>query len=250
VIAAVAWLITGDPGAALEVLEDVDQHNRKAGVQTDRGGEDELADFARVVLADTEDVWTAKFAARQSKYAAPILVLFEDEVLSACGRKGASMGPFYCPADYRLYIDLSFFRQLDDRYGAPGDFAQAYVIAHEVGHHIQNLVGVSRAVHDQKKGLSEAEGNALNVKMELQADCFAGIWAHYAQQRQLLEPGDVEEGMAAAAAIGDDTLQKRSGRAVAPESWTHGSSKDRMKWFMTGFTTGEYTKCHTYGRNG
>lgn len=209
--------------------------------------QDQLADFATVVLADTEDVWGQLFAARGERYRVPQLVLFRGSVDSACGRNTAAVGPFYCPGDLKVYIDLSFFDDLDRRFGAPGDFAQAYVIAHEVGHHVQKLMGISDRIRAQRREVSEQEGNALSVRQELQADCFAGVWAHHAnRERQLLEPGDIDEGLRAAAAIGDDTLQRRSGGAVSPESWTHGSSAQRVRWFRQGFSTGDASQCDTF----
>jgi hypothetical protein len=200
-----------------------------------------------VVLADTEDVWTAIFQSAGKTYQQPKLVLFTDSVNSACGRAGASIGPFYCPADYKAYIDLSFYDQLRRRFGAPGDFAQAYVIAHEVGHHVQNLLGISAQADRAGRGKSEAEVNALSVRQELQADCFAGVWAHHAdKQRHLLEAGDVEEALRAAEAIGDDTLQRQSQGTVAPESFTHGTSAMRQKWLMTGMKSGSIADCDTF----
>ena len=209
--------------------------------------EDRQADFVSVVLADTEDVWNQIFAQQGRQYQEPVLVLFRGTVNSACGMQGAATVPFYCPGDHQVYIDLSFFDELDQRFGAPGDFAQAYVVAHEVGHHIQTLMGISQQMRERRRGLSEAQANALSVQQELQADCFAGVWANHAnRQRQLLEPGDLEEGLRAAAAIGDDTLQRRAGVAVSPESWTHGSSAQRVEWFRRGFTTGDANQCDTY----
>lgn len=209
--------------------------------------DDELADFASVVLADTEDTWTALFAARGERYRQPTLVLFDDAVQSACGYNSAAVGPFYCPPDEKLFLDLSFFRQLSQSFGAPGDFAAAYVIAHEVGHHIQKLTGVAEAVARQRSVLPRADGNALQVRMELQADCYAGVWGHHAdRQRDLLERGDLEEALRAAAAIGDDTLQRRAQGRIQPESWTHGSSRQRAEWFRRGFDTGNPEACDTF----
>ncbi|MGE3472651.1 MAG: neutral zinc metallopeptidase, partial [Vicinamibacterales bacterium] len=176
------------------------------------------------------------------------LVLFTDAVQSACGTNSAAVGPFYCPADQKLYIDLGFFRELDERFGAPGDFAQAYVVAHEVGHHLQVLLGVSDRVQAARQRAGEAEGNRLSVLQELQADCFAGVWGHHAAQRNLLDSGDVEEGLRAAAAIGDDTLQRRSQGRVTPESWTHGSSEQRVTWLRRGLTEGTLDACDTFGQ--
>lgn len=209
--------------------------------------QEELADFVAVVLADTEVTWHQQFAAMGAAYREPTLVLFSGSVASACGRAQAAMGPFYCPADQKVYIDLSFYRDLKDRHEAPGDFAQAYVIAHEVGHHVQTLLGVSSRVHAAKQKLSTAEANLLSVKQELQADCFAGLWGHHAKvERELLEEGDLEEALAAASAIGDDRLQQQSRGYVTPDSFTHGSSEQRMRWFKKGFTSGSVDACDTF----
>lgn len=209
--------------------------------------EERLKDFMAVVLADTEDVWGALFRDSGRQYEEPKLVLFSGAVQSACGFAQAAMGPFYCPADRKLYLDMSFFDDLAQRHGAPGDFAQAYVVAHEVGHHVQTLLGVAERVHAARSRASEAEGNALQVRMELQADCFAGVWAHHAQRaRQVLEPGDVEEALAAAAGVGDDRLQQKARGYVVPESFTHGSSEQRMRWFQRGMQTGDAAQCDTF----
>lgn len=208
--------------------------------------DEESAEFISVVLADTEDAWGQIFQARGQRYEPPTLVLFRDEVQSACGMQSAAVGPFYCPGDRQAYIDLSFFDELGNNYGAPGDFAQAYVLAHEVGHHIQTLTGVSNRVRAMKRGRPEAERNQLSVLQELQADCYAGIWAHHAQRGDLLEAGDLEEGLRAAAAIGDDTLQRRAGRRVAPESFTHGSAEQRVRWFRVGLDSGDMNRCDTF----
>ncbi|WAM24521.1 KPN_02809 family neutral zinc metallopeptidase [Myxococcus sp. NMCA1] len=213
--------------------------------------QEELKDFVSVVLADTEDTWPEVLAPVGVQYAQPRLVLFTDAVQSACGFQESAVGPFYCPPDRRVYLDLGFFDELDRRFGAPGDFAQAYVVAHEVGHHVQNLLGISRQVQSLRGRLSPEEANALSVLQELQADCFAGIWAHHAQrQRQLLESGDVEEGLAAASAIGDDTLQRRAQGYVVPESFTHGSSEQRVTWFRRGLKQGTLEACDTFGDAG
>jgi predicted metalloprotease len=211
--------------------------------------EQRLAEFASVVLADTEETWSAIFEAAGSRYELPTLVLFRDAVDSGCGHGSSAMGPFYCPRDGRLYVDLAFFADLDRRFGAPGDFAQAYVVAHEVGHHVQNLLGDSERVQRaQQQAGSRADANELSVRLELQADCYAGVWGHHAnRRRQLLEPGDVEEGLQAAAAIGDDRLQRQSGGAVAPESWTHGSSQMRVEWLRRGLESGDPNACDTFG---
>jgi predicted metalloprotease len=210
--------------------------------------EDALAEFVSLVLGDTEATWPALMRAQvNQEYVPPTLVLFTDEVHSACGMQSAAVGPFYCPADQKVYIDLGFYSQLSQRFGAPGDFAQAYVIAHEVGHHIQNLLGTSTRIHRQQQGMSEEAANDLSVRLELQADCYAGVWAHHAERsRDVLEAGDVEEGLRAAAAIGDDTLQRNAGRAVSPESFTHGSSDQRVRWFRVGMDHGDMTRCDTF----
>jgi uncharacterized protein len=216
--------------------------------RTPTAAENEAADFVKVVLGSTEDVWTEVLPASGRRYVPPKLVLFTDMVESACGINGAAVGPFYCPPDSRVYLDLGFFAELDRRFGAPGDFAQAYVIAHEVGHHVQNLLGISRKVHDERAQLSPAAGNRLSVATELQADCLAGVWAFHANRDgQLLEPGDVEEGLTAAAAIGDDTLQRAARGRVVPESFTHGSSAQRVRWFKTGMASGRVADCNTFG---
>ena len=209
--------------------------------------EQQLAEFVSVVLADTEDTWHGIFRARGIEYKEPTLVLFTDRVNSACGMAGSAVGPFYCPADQQLYIDLSFFRDLAKRHGAPGDFAQAYVVAHEVGHHVQTLLGISQQVRKAGQGKSQAEVNALSVKQELQADCFAGLWGHAANtQRDLLDPGDLEEALTAASAIGDDRLQREAGGRVVPDSFTHGTSEQRVRWFRQGFESGKLEDCDTF----
>jgi hypothetical protein len=209
--------------------------------------QDEGADFVSVVLGDTEDTWSELFSRSDASYVAPTLVLFTGVVRSACGMAEAATGPFYCPGDQKVYIDLDFYRDLRDRFGAPGDFAQAYVIAHEVGHHVQTLLGVSQQVSEAQQRLSQAEGNALSVRLELQADCYAGVWAHHADRaRQVLEQGDVEEGLNAAAAIGDDRIQSQTQGTVVPESFTHGSSRQRVEWFRRGLEHGDLERCDTF----
>jgi len=231
-------LLTGDGGGA------------PAGTEYQAPPSDEAADFISVVLASTEDVWAETFQRAGGRYVAPSLVLFDDYVRSACGFNSAATGPFYCPADRKVYLDLGFFRELA-RLGGPGDFAQAYVVGHEVGLHIQNLVGTSDQVRRMQGSASRADANRLSVLMELQADCYAGVWAHHANQRaSILELGDVEEGLGAAAAIGDDRLQRTSGRAVHPESFTHGSSTQRQDWLRTGLKTGSLEGCDTFARAG
>ena len=210
---------------------------------------DPIADMLAVVMADTEDVWNQVFQANGRRYEEPTLVLFEGMTQSACGMGQAAMGPFYCPADKNAYIDLSFFRDLRDRFRAPGDFAQAYVIAHEVGHHVQNLLGISGQVQNMRRQVSAAEGNRLSVRLELQADCFAGVWAERADRSGMnisLEPGDIDEALNAAAAIGDDRLQRQSRGTVAPDSFTHGTSAQRQRWFRRGLESGDPDRCDTF----
>ncbi len=247
-----AWLLGVDPlqivsllaGGGGETLQLPDSGAPPSGAAapTDPG-----ADFVSVVLADTEDGWSALFEQAGSRYRPPKLVLFSQVVRSACGTAEVAMGPFYCPPDQTVYIDLDFYRELRDRFGAPGDFAQAYVIAHEVGHHVQALLGTSEQVRAAQQSAGEAQANALSVRLELQADCFAGVWAHHADRaRQLLEAGDVEEGLAAAAAIGDDRLQQQTQGRVVPESFTHGSSRQRVEWFSRGLEAGSIESCDTF----
>lgn len=219
--------------------------NRTAALSTEQ---QELADFVSVVLADTEDTWSALFAEQNADYPEPTLVLFTGAVSSACGTGQAAMGPFYCPGDQQVYIDLSFYDDLRTRYGAAGDFAQAYVVAHEVGHHVQYVLGISDEVNArQSRASSNAEANEWSVKQELQADCFAGLWANHANRsRQVLEAGDIEEALTAAQAIGDDTLQRQSQGYVRPESFTHGTSQQRMEWFNRGWEQGTLASCDTF----
>ncbi len=206
--------------------------------------QDRLGRFASIVLADTETTWHNLLG---PQYEDPRMVLFSGAVQSACGTTSSAVGPFYCPNDRRVYLDLAFFDEMAHRFGATGDFAQAYVIAHEVGHHVQNLLGVADTVHRRRRQVSEVEGNALAVRMELQADCYAGVWGHHAKrERNLIEPGDFEEGLRAAAAIGDDQLQKMSRGYVQPESWTHGSSEQRMTWLKRGLESGDPSACNTF----
>jgi uncharacterized protein len=205
---------------------------------------DQLGRFASVVLADTETTWRELLGPR---YEDPRMVLFSGAVQSACGTTSSAVGPFYCPNDHRVYLDLGFFNDMEHRLGVAGDFAQAYVIAHEVGHHVQTLLGVAEKVHRLQQRATEAEGNALSVRMELQADCYAGVWGYHAKQgRNLIEPGDFEEGLRAAAAIGDDRLQQKSRGHVQPESWTHGSSEQRMTWLKRGLESGDPSVCNTF----
>lgn len=225
-----------EPGRSVETVDDAQA-----------GANDELKAFVSTVLASTEDTWHGVFNAMGKRYDEPTLVLFSDQVGSACGFASAAMGPFYCPRDRKVYIDLGFYRDLRDRLGAPGDFAQAYVIAHEVGHHVQTLLGISARVQAARAELSRADANALSVRMELQADCLAGVWAHRANRAsKILEQGDIEEGLNAAAAIGDDRLQRRSQGYVVPESFTHGSSQQRVNWFRRGLDSGQLVACDTF----
>ncbi|WP_160154302.1 neutral zinc metallopeptidase [Microbulbifer sp. ALW1] len=211
-----------------------------------QGTDDEVAQFVSVVLADTEDTWGKLFQQAGGQYVAPKLVLYNDAVRSACGLSSAAVGPFYCPGDAKVYLDLNFLNELK-KLGAPGDFAFAYVIAHEVGHHVQNQMGISAKVQQARMQADKVTANRLSVMLELQADCYAGVWAFYAHRdRNMLEPGDIEEGLRAAAAVGDDHLQRRSGRAVSPDAFTHGSAEQRAYWFRQGFTTGDVNKCNTF----
>ena len=243
VVLAISLLTGTDPS---EVVQSIQPGGEAAPVGTPI--DDEASQFVRVIVADTEDTWSQLLPQLGRPYENPTLVLFEQMVASACGTASSAVGPFYCPLDSKVYLDLSFFRELDQRFGAPGDFAAAYVIAHEVGHHVQNQLGISSEVQAQRQRLSESEGNQLSVRLELQADCFAGVWANRAEtQRDLLESGDVEEGLGAAAAIGDDRLQRRSQGTVVPESFTHGSSDQRVAWFRRGLDSGDPRACDTFG---
>jgi predicted metalloprotease len=246
IILAIALFTGTDPGELTEIVGGPSASTQ--GPAPPPPEDDPQAAFVSVVLADTEETWHRILpAAGGPGYREPTLVLFTDAVDSGCGFGRAAMGPFYCPLDSKVYLDLGFFRELDERFGAPGDFARAYVVAHEVGHHVQNLLGLSDDVHRRRQGLSESEGNELSVRLELQADCFAGVWAHQAEgERDLLEAGDLEEGLAAAAAIGDDRLQRETQGRVSPESWTHGSSEQRVRWFRTGFESGDPARCETF----
>jgi hypothetical protein len=245
----VVSLVTGiDPMQLLDVAQQT-QVSTDPGQSGQMGAPaDDLGQFSASVLASTEDVWGEVLPSQGVAYQQPRLVLFSGAVQSACGTASAAVGPFYCPADSQLYLDLSFFDELDQRFGAPGDFAQAYVIAHEVGHHVQNVLGIAEKVDRARRGASQEDGNALQVRMELQADCLAGVWGHHANRTaRLLEPGDVEEGLAAAAAIGDDRLQRQATGSVQPESWTHGSSAMRARWLRRGLDSGDITVCDTFG---
>ena len=227
--------VSGGPSASVDAPQ-------QPGPQGAPG--DQLGQFASAVLGSTEDVWEQVFARGGSNYQPPVMVLFSGSVQSACGMAGAAVGPFYCPLDNKLYLDLSFFDELERRFGAPGDFAQAYVIAHEVGHHVQNQLGIASKVRAAQQRASQEDANALSVRMELQADCFAGVWA---QHSRLLEAGDAEEGLRAASAIGDDQIQRRSQGYTVPETWTHGSSEMRTRWLRRGMQSGDIQQCDTFG---
>jgi predicted metalloprotease len=232
----------------MQILEGGSPSGQQVGIdrQTTSQPTDQEAQFVSVVLAETEDVWNGIFQAEGQNYAEPRLVMFSNQVESACGYASAASGPFYCPGDSRVYIDLGFFRELSQKFGASGDFAQAYVIAHEVGHHVQNLIGVLPEFNRQRQRMSQTEANQMSTKVELQADCFAGIWAHFTAQKGLLEDGDIEEALNAAHQIGDDTLQKRTQGYVVPESFNHGTSEQRMTWFANGFRDGRLQDCDTF----
>lgn len=244
---ALAYFLGIDPRIVLQLQQGLAPAPATQAEYKPTAEEQELADFVSVVLADTEDTWREIFRSSGRRYEEPKLVLFSGAVKSACGHASAAMGPFYCPADRKIYIDLSFFNDLKRRHGAPGDFAQAYVIAHEVGHHVQTLLGTSGKVRKAQQGLGKADANALSVKLELQADCYAGLWGNHADRsRQVLERGDIEEALDAAAAIGDDRLQKQGQGYVVPESFTHGSSEQRVHWFRQGITQGDPGLCDTF----
>ncbi len=246
----IIMLLGGDPQALLQDagIGGADTSPAVTGAaNTENREEDELAKFVSVVLADTEDVWREIFRGMGKQYREPRLVLFRGQVRSACGFANAAVGPFYCPADEKVYIDLSFYDELSRRFGAPGDFAQAYVIALEIGHHVQNLLGIMERIDAMRERSSEAQANDLSVRLELQADFFAGVWAHQAQRmRQLLEAGDIEEGLRAATAIGDDRLQMRAQGYVVPDSFTHGTSAQRVRWFRKGLETGDIRQGDTF----
>ena len=218
-------------------------------ITQDNGGSaanDEMKQFVGTVLAETEDVWNGIFKAEGAQYREPKLVMFSGQISSACGYASSAAGPFYCPNDQKVYLDTSFFTELERRFGAAGDFAQAYVIAHEVGHHVQNLIGVLPKFNQMRQRMSEADANRMSVMVELQADCFAGVWGHFTDQKGLLEQGDVEEALNAAKQIGDDTLQKRTQGYVVPESFNHGTSEQRQRWFARGFQSGKLSDCDTF----
>ncbi|MBB4002949.1 KPN_02809 family neutral zinc metallopeptidase [Aurantimonas endophytica] len=244
IVALVLWI-----GFGINPLTLLGMDSGGTGTQTTQSGpgvagtSDTTDDFVATVLADTEDVWGRRFQAAGETYPAPTLVLFNGQVNSACGFAGAATGPFYCPSDQRLYIDLTFFDQLRNQLNAPGDFAQAYVVAHEVGHHIQNVTGILPEFNQARQSMSEADANAMSVRVELQADCYAGIWAHDTDRAGYIEDGDIDEAMNAAEQIGDDTLQKRSQGTVVPDSFTHGTSEQRQTWFRRGYESGDMASC-------
>jgi predicted metalloprotease len=249
-IALVGWLVFDiNPMVLLDAMSggSGQPYVQQQGPAQRPPADDQMAKFVSVVLADTEDVWRDIFKQQGAQYRDPRLVLFTGATPTACGTGQSAMGPFYCPADEKVYIDLGFYQTMKTRLGAPGDFAQAYVIAHEVGHHVQNLLGISEKVHKQRSRVSEKQANALSVRQELQADCFAGVWAHHAQAaRNILENGDLEEALNAASQIGDDTLQRSAGQAVVPDSFTHGSGKQRVRWFREGYESGDAKRCNTF----
>ncbi len=251
VIAVIAMLFGVDPTEVLNMLSESPVQQNQSGTSRSQTRQadpnDELADFISVVLGDTEDTWHELFRQMDRTYEEPKLVLFSDAVQSACGYAKSAMGPFYCSGDKKVYIDLTFYRDLRDRFKAPGDFAQAYVIAHEIGHHVQNILGISPKVHAMRRQVSEAEGNQLSVMLELQADCLAGVWAYHADKaRNIVEQGDVQEALDAATAIGDDRLQQQSRGYVTPDSFTHGTSAQRVRWFTTGIRSGQVNQCNTF----
>ncbi len=246
-LALVAMYFGVDPQIVMQIGAGLDGGQTQQAAAPRSAAENQLADFVSVVLADTEDTWTPIFKQLGKRYSKPDLVLFSGSTDSACGYAQAAMGPFYCPGDQKVYIDLEFYQDMKNKFGAPGDFAQAYVIAHEIGHHVQTLLGISGKVRQAQAAVSKTEGNQIQVRMELQADCLSGVWANHANsQRQMLEKGDIAEGLNAAAAIGDDRLQKQSRGYVVPESFTHGSSKQRQRWFIRGLENGDISQCDTF----
>lgn len=249
VIALIVYFLGGDPSQVVNLQQQQPTTQGQLSPEQE-AAEKEAAGFVKVVLAETEDVWNKLFSEMNQQYQEPVLVMFTGVVESACGNASSASGPFYCPADHKVYIDLSFYDELKDKLNAPGDFAMAYVIAHEVGHHVQNLLGISEKVQRARSQLSETEYNKLSVKLELQADFFAGVWANHAQKMQnILEPGDIEEALNAANAIGDDRLQKQSRGVVVPDAFTHGTSAQRMYWFKKGFETGDVRQGDTFNSN-
>jgi predicted metalloprotease len=243
IVGVIVYLLGGDPS----VIMDQQQAQSQPQTAEQKAAEDTLAQFSKVVMAETEDVWHQLFQQMGSTYEEPTLVLFSGYVETACGNASSAVGPFYCPLDKKVFIDLSFCNELKERFQAPGDFAIAYVIAHEVGHHVQNLMGISEKVQQAKGRLSETEANKLSVKLELQADFFAGVWAHHAQKMQnILDPGDIEEALNAASAVGDDKIQEQTQGRIVPDAFTHGTAQQRMYWFKKGFQTGDVNQGDTF----
>ncbi|HXF40676.1 MAG TPA: neutral zinc metallopeptidase [Blastocatellia bacterium] len=246
VILLLAMFFGVDPGAILNQTGDEQPASNTRPARPGSPGDDELTHFVSVVLASTEDVWSGILRQSGKQYRNPKLVLFSDQVQSACGVAGSSAGPFYCPGDQKVYIDLAFYRDLKEKLGAPGDFAQAYVIAHEIGHHVQKLLGISDKVHSAQSRMSRSEANDLSVRLELQADFFAGVWASQAKSKGLLETGDIEEALGAASSVGDDRLQRQAQGRVVPDSFTHGTSEQRVRWFRKGLETADFKQGDTF----
>jgi uncharacterized protein len=246
VLLIIVVLLGGDPRQFLQQLPQEETRSGPRAPGNTNPAEEELKKFSAVVLADTEDVWNDVFRQMGRQYREPTLVLFADRVQSACGIAGAAVGPFYCPGDQKLYLDLAFFQELKTRFRAPGDFAQAYVIAHEVGHHVQRLLGTMDKVNAAQSRMSKEEANQLSVRLELQADFLAGVWAHYAQQKGIVEAGDIDEALGAASAVGDDRLQREAQGYVVPDSFTHGTSEQRARWFKRGLDTGDVKQGDTF----
>ena len=244
---AASYFFGIDPSVILGLASNFDSPSAPSAVARKPPADDEMARFVSKVLGSTEETWDQVFREGKSQYQAPKLVLFSDATPTACGTGQSAMGPFYCPGDQKVYIDLSFYRDLKERFKAPGEFAQAYVIAHEVGHHVQNLLGISDKVHQAQQGASRTKANGLSIRLELQADCFAGVWGNRADAaKQIIEPGEIEQALNAASAIGDDRLQQQSQGRIVPESFTHGSSEQRMRWFKRGMDTGDLRQCDTF----
>ena len=244
---AISYFTGINPMTLLGIIEQTPIAQQQAPAAHKPPANDESARFVSKVLASTEDVWTDTFRQNSRQYEAPKLVLFTGATPTACGTGQTAMGPFYCPGDHKVYIDLAFYRELKERFHAPGEFAQAYVVAHEVGHHIQNLLGIADKVHQARQQAGKAEGNALSVRMELQADCLAGVWGKRTDtMKKVLEPGDLEAALTAATAIGDDRLQQQAQGRIVPESFTHGTSEQRVRWFKRGFDSGDMNQCNTF----
>lgn len=244
---AASYFFGIDPSVILGLASNFDSPSAPSAVARKPPADDEMARFVSKVLGSTEETWDQVFREGKSQYQAPKLVLFSDATPTACGTGQSAMGPFYCPGDQKVYIDLSFYRDLKERFKAPGEFAQAYVIAHEVGHHVQNLLGISDKVYQAQQGASRTKANGLSVRLELQVDCFAGVWGNRADAaKRIIEPGEIEQALNAASAIGDDRLQQQSQGRIVPESFTHGSSEQRMRWFKRGMDTGDLRQCDTF----